>query len=184
MDKTSEILDLLPVACYHLNTNYLITYVNRYASKLFGHFPEDCLGCDIRKLFPETKVTSCFRVMDSALNGRRPGSHDYVSAVTHRWIRLTATPSSHGAVVSFSDIHDLKKDGQNPEIHEAGFRSLFSMMDTGFCIIQKEPGQHLPLSDYLFLAANPAFERHTGLRTAAGKTIRQLLPAVEDRILD
>ena len=87
MDNTAEILDLLPLACYELNPLYEVTYVNSYALEFFGHSREMCVGRDIRDLFPEAKVTSCLSAIDVALHKGQPVSHDYVSAVTHRWTR-------------------------------------------------------------------------------------------------
>ncbi|MFZ6177899.1 PAS domain-containing protein [Nannocystis pusilla] len=58
---------------------------------------------------------------------------------------------------------------------EARYRSLFSSIDEGFCVIEVLfAGGHAV--DYRFLEVNPAFEKHTGLRDAAGKTMRELAP--------
>ncbi|WP_088891260.1 PAS domain S-box protein [Leptolyngbya ohadii] len=62
---------------------------------------------------------------------------------------------------------------------EEKYRSLFESMDEGFCLIEvlfDEGGQAF---DYRFLEANPAFEKHTGLVDAIGKTIRELAPQHE-----
>ncbi|MEO7027620.1 MAG: PAS domain-containing protein, partial [Caulobacteraceae bacterium] len=67
---------------------------------------------------------------------------------------------------------------------EQQYRSLFTAMEQGFCIIEKvEVGLGQP-SDFRYVAANPAFERHTGLFDAVGKTIRQLVPEAEQSIID
>ncbi|HEY9763464.1 MAG TPA: PAS domain S-box protein [Trichocoleus sp.] len=62
---------------------------------------------------------------------------------------------------------------------EAKYRSLFESIDEGFCLIEvlfDETGKPF---DYRFLEANPAFEKHTGLVNAIGKTIRELAPQIE-----
>ncbi len=63
---------------------------------------------------------------------------------------------------------------------ETRFRTLFDSMDEGFCVIQMlyDPAGR-PI-DYRFLEMNPAFERHSGLRDAVGRTARQLAPALEE----
>ncbi len=61
---------------------------------------------------------------------------------------------------------------------------LFTNLEQGFCIIEKVatvPGEP---SDFRYVAANPAFEAHTGLRDVVGKTIRELVPTAEDAIMD
>jgi PAS domain S-box-containing protein len=67
---------------------------------------------------------------------------------------------------------------------ESDYQVLFTKMEQGFCIIEKvatAPGEP---SDFRYITTNPAFERHTGLRNAVGKTIRELVPGAEDAIMD
>jgi len=56
---------------------------------------------------------------------------------------------------------------------EARFRLLFDSIDEGFCIVEVLFDGGAPV-DYRFVEVNPAFERHTGLAGAAGKTMRAL----------
>mgnify|MGYP002776996489 CR=1 FL=1 len=67
---------------------------------------------------------------------------------------------------------------------EAEYRSLFTTMDQGFCIIEKIETTPDQPSDFRYLTVNPAFERHTGMREVIGKTIRDFVPNVEQRIID
>ncbi len=63
---------------------------------------------------------------------------------------------------------------KNLRLSEEKYRTLFNSMDQGFCIIKKvdtPPGQPL---DFRYIAANPAFESHTGLFDVVGKTVRDL----------
>lgn len=67
---------------------------------------------------------------------------------------------------------------------EARSRTLFTAMDQGFCVIERvdtAPGEP---SDYRYLTANPAFERHTGMHAVVGRTIRELVPGAELAIMD
>ncbi|MGF2013744.1 ATP-binding protein [Nostoc sp. DedVER01b] len=67
---------------------------------------------------------------------------------------------------------------------EAKYRSLFTTMAQGFCIIEKiETGAGQP-SDFRYLTTNPAFEHHTGMHDVVGKTIREFLPDAEQPIID
>ena len=62
---------------------------------------------------------------------------------------------------------------------EARYRTLFTSMDQGFCVVEMlfdEAGQP---SDYRFLEVNPRFEDQTGLKEAAGKRMRELAPRHE-----
>jgi PAS domain S-box-containing protein len=56
---------------------------------------------------------------------------------------------------------------------ETRFRTLFDTMDEGFCVIEFVDGPHGPMSDYVHVQANPAFERHTGIANIVGKRLRE-----------
>lgn len=65
---------------------------------------------------------------------------------------------------------------------EDKFRMLFNSMDEGYCIIQMLYGEDGGKAcDWRFLEVNPAFERHNGLMHAAGKTMRELAPGIEQK---
>lgn len=61
----------------------------------------------------------------------------------------------------------------------ARYRDLFESIDEGFCIVQLLVDDRQRTVDGRLLDVNPAFARHTGLRATAGRTLRELLPAVD-----
>lgn len=67
---------------------------------------------------------------------------------------------------------------------EARYRSLFESMDEGFCVIEMIFDERGKPCDYRFLEVNPAFERHTALVDASGKTMRTLVPDHEQHWFD
>jgi PAS domain S-box-containing protein len=62
---------------------------------------------------------------------------------------------------------------------EDRYRTLFESIDEGFCLIEVQFDDDGAASDYRFLEANPAFERHTGIPDPIGRTIRELVPGHE-----
>jgi PAS domain S-box-containing protein len=64
-------------------------------------------------------------------------------------------------------------------LSEARYRTLFETVDAGFCVIDLLFDADDRPVDYRFVEANPAFERHTGLRDAVGRTARELVPDLE-----
>jgi PAS domain S-box-containing protein len=64
------------------------------------------------------------------------------------------------------------------------YRTLFNSIDEGFCLIEVLFDQEDKPIDYRFLETNPAFEKHTGLSNAEGRTIKQLSPVQETHWLD
>lgn len=63
---------------------------------------------------------------------------------------------------------------------ETRFRTLFDTMDEGFCVIEFLDGPHGPLSDYVHVQANPAYERHAGIPDVVGQRVREMVPAEAD----
>jgi signal transduction histidine kinase/ActR/RegA family two-component response regulator len=55
------------------------------------------------------------------------------------------------------------------------YRTLFDSMDEGFCVIEFVDGPLGPLSDYVHVEANPAYERNAGLTNAVGKRVREII---------
>jgi PAS domain S-box-containing protein len=75
-----------------------------------------------------------------------------------------------------SEIAERKQTEAALLASEAQYRALFNSIDEGFCVIEKidiAPGEP---SDFLYVEANPGFEKNTGIGGVAGKTIRGALP--------
>lgn len=61
------------------------------------------------------------------------------------------------------------------------YRALFDAIDEGFCIIEmKFDEAHAPI-DFLFCEVNRTFERQTGLLNAVGRSVRDVVPGLEQR---
>ena len=63
---------------------------------------------------------------------------------------------------------------------EERYRTLFNSIDEGFCIIEFLDGPHGPLSDYVHVEANPAYERHAGIPNVVGQKVRDMVPDEAD----
>ena len=63
---------------------------------------------------------------------------------------------------------------------EARYRTLFDSIDEGFCIIQFLDGPAGPLSDYVHVAANPAYALNTGIPNVVGQKVRDMVPDEAD----
>ncbi|HEX7798184.1 MAG TPA: GAF domain-containing protein [Vicinamibacterales bacterium] len=67
---------------------------------------------------------------------------------------------------------------------EAKYRTLFQSVDEGFCVMEVVSDDRGNITDLIFREVNSAFERHTGLRDAVGKRVRQILPNLEQHWID
>lgn len=65
-------------------------------------------------------------------------------------------------------------------LSEERYRTLFSSIDEGFCVIRVIFDASNRAIDYQFLEVNPAFVKQTGLENAQGKTMRELVPKHEE----
>jgi signal transduction histidine kinase/CheY-like chemotaxis protein len=63
---------------------------------------------------------------------------------------------------------------------EERYRTLFNSIDEGFCIIEFLDGPHGPLSDYVHIEANPAYELHAGIPNVVGQKLREMVPDEAD----
>ena len=61
--------------------------------------------------------------------------------------------------------------------NEERYRSLFSSIDEGFCVLEKVDGAAGKSADFRYIEANPAFVAQSGISGMIGKTIRQVLPS-------
>ncbi|MEO0031316.1 MAG: hypothetical protein RIS94_1074 [Pseudomonadota bacterium] len=55
------------------------------------------------------------------------------------------------------------------------YRVLFEAMDQGYCVIEFFDGPHGPLSDYIHILANEAYERNTGIPNVVGQKLREMV---------
>ncbi|MET3667005.1 PAS domain S-box-containing protein [Caulobacter sp. 1776] len=99
------------------------------------------------------------------------------------WCNLMFAPvrDEAGAVAGVhilcNDITERVRREQDHHENERRYRTLFESMDEGFCVIEFLDGPFGPLSDYVHVMANQAFERHTGLPNVIGQKVRDMVPA-------
>ncbi len=82
---------------------------------------------------------------------------------------------------AFQDISDQVNARPAIARSEERYRTLFDLLDEGFCEVEVLFDEENRPVDYRFLEMNPAFERHTGLKNAVGKAAHELVPDLESR---
>ena len=101
---------------------------------------------------------------------------------TQGWTFSRAIPlmDNDGKVVEWfgmaSDVTAHKQAQEALRESEQKFRTLFESMDEGYCVVEMIFDADTLPADYRFLEVNPAFEKHTGIRNAQGKRMREIAP--------
>ncbi len=85
-----------------------------------------------------------------------------------------------GYIGSVLDIHERKQAEETLRESEEKYRTVFTSIDEGFCVVDMLLDEQGKPHDYLFLEINPMFEQLTGLRNAIGRTARELVPGLEE----
>ncbi|WP_454717834.1 PAS domain-containing protein [Caulobacter segnis] len=102
------------------------------------------------------------------------------------WCNLMFAPvrDEAGAVagvhVLCNDITERVRRERGHLEDERRYRALFESMDEGFCVIEFLDGPFGPLSDYVHIMANAAYERHAGIPNVVGQRLREMVPAEAD----
>jgi PAS domain S-box-containing protein len=163
-----------------LDREWHFTYVNAQAAKLLECSSEDLLGKNHWEEFPETLGSQFEQEYRRAVAERVTVTFEAFYTPHNRWYAVRAYPSTSGLAIYFQDVTAQKQSQEALLRSEKRYRTLFEAIDEGYCIVEMLFDRNNVPVDYRFLEVNPAFERHTGLIEATGKTARQLLPNLEE----
>lgn len=103
----------------------------------------------------------------------------------YRWFLVRAEPvrGADGRITQWfgtsTDVHDRKLAEVALRRSEERYRSLFTSIDEGFCVVEVLFDDGGTPCDYRFVEVNPSFEQQTGVVAATGKTARELAPDLE-----
>jgi PAS domain S-box-containing protein len=183
----AHLLDSVGQAAVVVDPEGRITYWNRFAESLYEWTKDDALGRNAVELL--LAPSEMARAPDIMARLRAGESWSGELLVRRRDgttfpVYVTNTPifDEHGAITAnigiSTDITERKQAEDALRESEQRYRRLFSSIDEGFCVIEVIFDGDTAV-DYRFLEVNPAFEKHTGLRDALGRTIREMAPAHE-----
>jgi PAS domain S-box-containing protein len=97
------------------------------------------------------------------------------------WCNLMFSPvrgeggAVEGVLCVCNDITARVRREQAHDATQQRYRLLFESMDEGFCVIEFFDGPEGPLSDYIHIMANSAYERHAGIPNVVGQKLREMV---------
>jgi PAS domain S-box-containing protein len=171
-----QVLDLMTEAFWAVDRDWTLTAVNAAAERAWGRSRDELLGRHIWELFPEVVGTpNHTAILHAMRSGVSQNFHDRSPAV-HGWVTGRAEPTPTGLIVHFQDVTQVREVDLARQQSEERYRAILESIDEGFCLIEVIFDDAGGPIDFRFLETNEAFETHTGLHGAVGKTIRDMVP--------
>jgi two-component system cell cycle sensor histidine kinase/response regulator CckA len=162
------------------------TYSSQMIESFLGYTPEEILQKHFYDGFhPEDR--EALKTGAFAAFAVKQSFRDFINRNVHKdghtvWLSTSGLPllDEMGNLLGYRGVDtDITKRRQSEEelrTSEERYRTLFEKMDEGFCVVEMLYDSDGKPVDYRFVEINPAFEKHTGLQEAKGKTIRQMVP--------
>jgi len=184
--KISEILESIQDNFYEIDHNWNFVYINNQAAFSVGKKPEDFIGQNIWKLFPQYKgtiiETNYHEVMENKIIKRFETHGKY----TDPWYSVTVNPSVEGITVLSTDITERKKAEEALNESEHRYRQLFSSMTEMFQLIELIYDENGKPVDMYYRDVNHAIESFVGKtkEQMIDKSAKDIFGIVEDYWLE
>lgn len=172
--------------------DHVFELVNQNYARLIGH--REVVTKPIREALPEIEGQGFIELLDRVYASGEPYVGGDVRVLLRRepeqpleerFVDFVYQPlrepdgRTSGILVHGVDLTDRKRAEERLRQSEERYRALFTSIDEAFCIIELIFDSEGSPVDYRFMEVNRAFEHHTGLKNATGRTIRELAPDID-----
>lgn len=173
----------------------IYTLANPVYQRLIGRTEEQLLGQSIGEDFSVLSGQQVYEIFDKVYKSGETYKANEVKILIDRKEDGRIIPSyfnfvaqamrdengdMHAVMIHAVDVTEQVNAREKVIESEEKYRSLFRLINQGFCIMEIIFDPNNKPLDYKFIEFNPMFESQTGLKNAKGKTARQLLPNLED----
>jgi PAS domain S-box-containing protein len=125
-----------------LDRNWNYTYLNKRAAKMHGREPEELIGKNIWKEFPEVLNEPFYKALHAAMENQKSQRVQLYYSKTDSWYEDFIYPSSDGVSVYYQDITEKKKAEDELQKSELRYRSLIEQASDGI-FITDENGKYI-----------------------------------------
>lgn len=180
---------------YSTDLQGIVTGWNPAAERIFGFSKAEVIGRPVSaSIVPPDRMDEDSGILGRVQRGERIAPYETIRrrkdgsqldiSMTVSPINDIVTGRATGIFKIARDITQLKRAAS--DLLETGerYRALFNSMDEGFCVIQVIFDESNRPRDYCFLEVNPAFEKHTGIKDAVGRRVREIIPKHEQHWYD
>ena len=191
-DEQFRILaDSIPNLAWWANGDGYITWYNRRWYEYTGTTLEQMEGCGCQSVHAPKMLPNVLERWKASIATGKPFDMEFpllgADGVFRPFLtRVMPLKDSAGLVLRWfgtnTNISELKQAEDALRKSEAKYRSLFENMISGFALHRIDVDDKGEPVNYVFLEANPAFERLTGLMRAdiVGKKVTYVLPGIEN----
>lgn len=176
-----EVLESVSDGFFACDRELRFFYVNEAAERQLARPRAELIGRGLYEVYPELAAPGGLdeaTLAESARTGERI-EREYHSVVAGRWYRGCALPRRWGWAFYFRDITKGRLARQALGESEHRYRELIDSIDQAYCVVEMLFDESGTAFDFRYLEVNDAFQAHTGLVDAVGRTARELIPQVE-----
>lgn len=189
----SAIIESSEDAIISKDLNGIISSWNPAAERVFGYTAGEAIGQPVTILIPPEKIDEEPGILSAIRRGERIPAYETIRVRkdgTLVNISLTVSPilDRNGTVIGASkiarDITERKRAEAAFKETQQRYQMLFESMEEGYCVVEVIFDENNKVLDYMFVDANPSFEKQTGLKNVKSRRIREILPTQEQYWFD
>jgi PAS domain S-box-containing protein len=188
-----DILEEMHDSYFEVGISGNLSMTNGSACRILGYSREEFSGMSFNSLIVPKDVKVVEDAFDRVYRTNKPNNGVSFTAVKQNGNLLFAEMSiapltnERGWQLGFRCVlRDVTERQEATEIvkkSEKRYRSLFDNMNNGFAYCQMIYEEGYPV-DFVYLAANQAFEQQTGLKHVVGKKVSEVIPGIRNSDAD